>query len=179
MTAHSNPTESTRETLGQLSARFWSRAAKQTEPVGSGLGPCWEWRGSLVHNGYGRFYVAFANGRRRTLMAHRVAWMLTRGQWPDELVCHRCDNRKCVNPEHLFLGDQTDNLRDMREKGRQHYVRGARHGMARLSEQEVREIRAATVGRGGCTLSELGRRFGVKRGTVRDIRRRKIWRHVA
>ena len=179
MTACSNPTEPTRETLEQIAARFWAKAAKPSAPACAELGPCWEWKGSLVHNGYGHFYVAFATGTRRTLLAHRVAWMLSRGQWPEELVCHRCDNRRCVNPGHLFLGEQLDNLRDMREKGRQNYVRGSQHGMARLSEQEVRDIRAATVGPGGFTLTELGRRFGVKRGTVRDIRRRKIWRHVA
>lgn len=87
--------------------RFWSYVKK----VPNG---CWEWQGCLSKNGYGRFQV-----HPKTLRAHRVSYFLFNGSIPkDKIVCHTCDNTKCLNPEHLWLGSTKENIHDMINKGR-------------------------------------------------------------
>ncbi len=91
----------------RLAERFWSKVVR-----GEG---CWIWAASVDDHGYGRFGI----GRLRIEPAHRVAWMVANGPIPDGLsVLHRCDNPPCVRPDHLFLGTQRDNMRDMIAKGR-------------------------------------------------------------
>ncbi|MBU2249315.1 MAG: HNH endonuclease [Gammaproteobacteria bacterium] len=87
--------------------RFWSK-------VKIGLPEdCWEWQANLGR-GYGMFWFG-----KVPMVAHRISWMMLREPIPDEMnVLHKCDNRKCVNPNHLFIGTQSDNFRDMLEKGR-------------------------------------------------------------
>lgn len=80
---------------------------------------CWEWNGHHYPNGYASFIVGSRSTNRGSVPAHRVAWILTRGSIPeDAFVLHRCDNRGCVNPQHLFLGTHSDNMQDMLAKGR-------------------------------------------------------------
>jgi len=86
---------------------------------------CHEWRGVVKPDGYGRFYF-----RGRQEPAHRASYELFVGPVGGSYVLHRCDNRRCVNPAHLFLGSQLDNVRDMYAKGREHSTRG-------LSDDEV------------------------------------------
>lgn len=109
--------------------RFWSHVDK------NGPNGCWLWTGG--HHPFGHGHVLWKGKTRR---AHRVAWELLRGpldawrSYKDPLLCHKCDNPRCVNPDHMFIGSSKDNLQDMVCKGRS--------GMASLTPETVREIRA-------------------------------------
>jgi DNA invertase Pin-like site-specific DNA recombinase len=88
-------------------------------------------------------------------------------------VLHRCDVRHCVNPDHLFLGTQADNMADMVEKGRERHPVGIAHGRAKLTEQDVYIIRAAPGSQ-----QAIADQYGVKQTTISSIKRRRIWRHL-
>lgn len=142
--------------------RLWSRV-KKGEPD-----QCWEWQGARNRNGYGTLMV-----RRQKWLAHRLSWNIAHGTAApsDKVVCHRCDNPACVNPGHLWLGTQAENLRDMIEKGRGKYVVprnnvGARNPMSKLSDDQVREIRKLA---GSMSQREIGRLFGVGQDQISRI----------
>lgn len=130
---------------------------------------CWDWPQSTNASGYGIITVRHSH---RTL-AHRAAWEVVNGPIPDGLsVLHRCDRTICINAiNHLFLGTQADNMRDMIGKDRGN--RGERHGNSRLTDDIVRSIRAATG-----TQDAIAERFGVARSNVSIIRARITWRHI-
>lgn len=139
------------------------------------LGPseCWNWKSCINHAGYG----VFMNAAGKSRLAHREAWRLMIGHIPGGLYAlHKCDNPKCVNPSHLFLGTQKDNLRDMWDKGRARpgVSRGQDNGCALLTEQMVREILASSDS--GVSLSE---RYGVSQSAICDVRRRRTWKHIS
>jgi hypothetical protein len=113
-------------------------------------------------------------------LEHRRAWTEANGPIPDGMfVLHHCDNRACSNVEHLFLGTQTDNMRDMLAKGRGSRVgpRGEAHGHAKLTEAQVREIRDRYAAK-GVTHDRLAKDYGVSSELIGLIVRRKIWKHV-
>ena len=135
---------------------------------------CHEWQASTGTHGYGQ--VTIAGVMRRT---HRVAYEIAFGEIPEGMsVCHTCDNPKCVNPEHLFAGTQTDNMRDASVKGRIviPHPSGERHPESIVTEDDVRSMRTDN-GRGQ-SLSSLAKRHGISKSQVFRIVRRESWAHI-
>jgi len=128
---------------------------------------CWLWGAAVNVCGYGIF-----KGPNSGLV-HRFSWELHYGEIPESLnVLHRCDVPCCVNPEHLFLGTQHENILDMENKKRSRHPAGGVHGRAILTEDQVREIRAAKNSRG------LARKYGVSRHVIQYARRPGTWKTV-
>lgn len=138
--------------------------------IGNG---CWEWNKAIDTNGYGVQQLS-----RKKKNAHRVSYGLFNGPIPTGMfVLHRCDNRKCVNPSHLFLGTQSDNMADMVSKGRGKTLRGESHNNAKITESIAREIIIKS------TLREISQRkiadmFGVSQALVSSILNGKRWAHL-
>jgi hypothetical protein len=143
--------------------RFWSKVDRSAGPDA-----CWPWRQFRSPKGYGQFWADGKNVR-----SNRVALELSLGRPPGSRMeaCHRCDNPPCCNPAHLFEGSRLDNTIDCKLKGRRVNVRGAAHGQAKLTPEQVAEIRAAT----GLN-REVAARFGVSPSTISLIRRGETWR---
>jgi hypothetical protein len=132
---------------------------------------CVEWTGAKAH-GYGKITV-----KNKSYSTHRLAYLMAKGSIPKGLfVCHSCDNRACVNPEHLWLGTHTDNMRDAISKGRKLY-KGEDNPDSRLTEEQVLEIRKSYEFR-EVTQKELAKRFNVSRSTIQYILYRKGWKHI-
>lgn len=153
---------------GEQIERFWSKVDR--------TGQCWIWTAGVAGGGYGQFTV-----RRRKFCAHRLSYELACGPIPaGYFVCHRCDNRRCVNPDHLFAGTHTDNMRDCRDKGRLRIVNpfspGNRTAPTKLTESIVREVRSRT--RSGEAVRAIARDLGVHPITIRDAVKGRTWRHV-
>jgi hypothetical protein len=137
---------------------------------------CWLWSGVANNSGYGSMACPSIFGQPRTL-AHRLAWMINFGPIPmDKEVCHRCDVRICVNPEHLYLGTHRENMLDMFNKGRNLIKPGSLHPYARLSESDVLEIRRRRAS--GETGRSLALQFGVSFQHLSDIVLRKRWAYL-
>jgi hypothetical protein len=159
------------------SRRFWSKvdffgSVPAHNPV---LGACWEWRASKT-KGYGKI---LHDGI--LCYAHRVAFELRYAHKPSLLILHKCDNKKCVRPDHLYEGTCSDNTRDAYARGlidRMHAnrPRGSSHGNAKLSPADVIEIRSCARYRG--SQRDLALRFGVSASLIKQIRTGKAWRDV-
>lgn len=146
------------------------RLARRSIPVP--MSGCLLWEGYLNWDGQGRIEIIQDDGSVRETGVHRVAWELANGPIPSGMVvCHKCDIPSCLNPDHLFLGTQIENMADRNAKGRT--ARGEKAGPSKLTEGEVRAIRAAAGPR-----NIIGRRFGVSTATVRNIQIGLTWRHV-
>lgn len=151
-----------------IEIRFWP-AVQKTD------GGCWLWLGRKCPDGYGKLVH-----RRKVWGTHRISWLLHNGPIPDGMqVLHRCDVPACVNPAHLFLGTQIDNIRDMIAKGRADTsgLRGERHHLARVNEAQVRTIRSLACERR--SFASIARQLSVSEDIVRNIVHRRTWRHVA
>jgi hypothetical protein len=145
----------------QRIATFWSRVNV------AAAGECWLWKGGLFNTGYGAFRY---NGNTR--QAHRFAAEIQFGTIPRGMaVCHKCDVRACVNPEHLFLGTNSDNMADAARKGRM--ARGERVYRSRLTAEDVVAIRKSTL-----THAAIAKHYGVHGTTICHVMNRKTWRHI-
>lgn len=142
-----------------MEERFWSFVE-----VGA-LDECWNWTASK-QGGYGQIGDDMG---LRPVRAHRLSYEIHHGPIPaGMMVCHHCDNRACVNPAHLFIGTQLDNMRDMQRKGRG--PRGERHGRHRLTESQVVQIRGDARPQ-----REIADDYGITQTAVSAIKRRKSW----
>lgn len=138
---------------------------------------CWLWEGANAGNVKGQRYGVIYMGRGKRLLAHRASWMLHRGTIPDGLnILHKCDNPACVNPDHLFVGTQQENIADMKRKGRADRVGkafGEDIGSCKLTGEQVDQIRLLDASMRRCDIAEM---FGVSRGNVTMICQGKTWK---
>lgn len=149
-----------------LIERFWEKVDIRGE------NECWEWQNSRM-GGYGAIR---ANGKIR--YSHIVSWELHNGKIQKGLcVCHHCDNKICVNPNHLFLGTHQDNTDDMMKKGRSNKAKGEDVNSAKLTEKQVLKIRAK-YSTGDYTQKQLANKYSVSQVTIGHIVNRKIWKHL-
>ncbi len=157
--------------------RFWAKV------IVLGPGRCWLWTACLSGpkgNQYGMFTTG-GRKRKKLWKAHRYSWMITYGGIPNSLqVCRQCDNRLCVNPKHLFLGTQRDNMDDMSVKGRRAYGgrvanKGEDNPKAKLTNRSVQLIKNL---QGKVASRKVAQRFGVEKTAVLRIWNGLRWRHL-
>lgn len=154
----------------KMIAEFWANVAITADD-----NQCWLWTGYCMPNGYGS--KSWGN---KDEYAHRVSWIIANGDIPRGMeICHTCDVRNCVNPKHLFLGTQQDNMRDMVAKGRQVISNrsGENNGNCKLTETQVREIRHK-YSMGSVSHKELGNQYGVNKVTIGHIVTRRLWKNI-
>ena len=134
---------------------------------------CWEFHATNTVRGYGR--VTYG-GTENTGYAHRLSYQHYVGEIPDgKILRHRCDNRICINPNHLQLGTKRENSQDMVDRGRS--LKGERHHKSKLTEQDVRDIRDEYA-KGVLTQRMIGETYGVSDAQISHIVSRKGWAHV-
>jgi len=164
----------------KFKAMFWSKVDRS--------GDCWIWTAARTRHGYG---VVGSGRGKEVVYAHRLTYEWAYGPISDGMyICHRCDTPSCVNPDHLFAGTQTDNMRDAARKQRtasgersgskrhpQRLTRGEQHPSAKLTDELVRTIRRRYA-EDGVSCIALGREYGVSHTVISDIVRRLAWRHV-
>lgn len=139
-------------------ARFWAKVNKTPS--------CWLWTAGLV-NGYGTFGINYM-----TLRSNRVSYALHKGPIPKGLqVCHSCDNPACVNPDHLFLGTNHDNVLDKVKKKRQ--AKGEKSALSKLKESDILAIRKMNVRQ-----EDIAKKFNIDQSNVSYIKSGKTWKHI-
>lgn len=140
---------------------------------------CWYWIGARNDRGYG--VIGRGSRKQGIIKAHRIAYELfyfTKLE-KDKCVCHTCDNPACVNPQHLFIGTQADNVADMIAKGRNVLPpirRGNKSNLARLNDKKISQIRK--LANGGSSSRKIAKQFEVSNTTILQVVQRKSWRHV-
>lgn len=144
--------------------RFFERVEKSEN--------CWIWLGARKDSGYGNFHLGNLKYRR----AHKFSWEMHFGKVPDGLlVLHKCDNPICVKPNHLFLGNQKENMADAKKKGRNAF--GVKNGRSKLTDEIVKEIRKEYAF-GRASSRNLGQKYSVGKSTILQIIRGNTWKHI-
>lgn len=156
--------------IKSIEERFWKKVNKSRK--------CWEWTACRNERGYGQIRIG-----RRAVLAHRVSWIIHFGglsPYIDSLislcVLHKCDNPRCVNPSHLFLGTQQDNVVDKVKKGRQSSPHGEESHLSKLTEEEVNKIRE--LYKVGTSHKTIAKKFNISESNVGAIIRRETWTHI-
>jgi hypothetical protein len=152
--------------------KFWQKVDRR------GPDECWPWQGGVDEKGYGHviLYPRTTKAGRKHTRAHRYAWTLTHGEIPDGvLICHRCDNPPCCNPNHLFPGTGSDNMQDMWQKKRHSDLQGEKNGRARLTWEDVLEIRRRYAA-GGVTFQSLADERGMNKSAMHRLVRGLTWK---
>lgn len=136
-------------------------------------GGCWNWIGARVNK---RWPYGILRSEKKTILAHRLSWETHNEQSIPEglVVCHRCDNPRCVNPDHLFLGTRMENTKDRQSKGRG--VKGENTRHAKLTEENVKQIRKLSVE--GTPGTKLAVAFGVSINSIYVIVNKTAWKHI-
>ncbi len=130
---------------------------------------CWEWKGALRGKGYGCFKV---DGKNK--IASRVSYELYKNSIsPSKLVCHSCNNPKCVNPDHLYLGSYQDNTKQAVEQGRQFVAKGELNGSCKLTEAEILAIKSDTRSQ-----RKIAKEYNCSQLHVSRIKRNLVWRYL-
>jgi hypothetical protein len=154
--------------------RFWAKV-NRNGPIHPMYGQCWEWIGRTLKRKDGSISYGYLDGYG---YAHRCSWHIRFGSIPSKMkILHKCDNPTCVNPNHLFLGTQADNIRDMVSKRRSRGPSGEKCSLAKLSDEEVAKIRAL-YDSGEYTALDLATYYGVARCTISRAIAGITWSHV-
>lgn len=154
------------QVLPSVECKFWSLVEKSDG--------CWNWNGNFSTWGYGRLWA-----QGISMPVHRLSYFLENGTIPEGLlVCHRCDNKKCVRPSHLFLGTHNDNSDDKIKKGRAVYAKGEQKGNHKLTNLKVVEMRQL-YSFGGITQREIAKLFKVSKSTSGTVLKGTSWKHVS
>lgn len=146
--------------------KFWLLVDKKSNDE------CWNWLGGISDNGYGAIDI---DGK--TISTHRFSYSISKGKIPEGLkVLHSCDNRGCVNPNHLFVGTAKDNTQDMISKGRLNPPIGERCGNAKVTKSQVLEIRE--LWKSGMKQKNIAPIYGLANAYISTIVNRKVWKHI-
>lgn len=136
---------------------------------------CWLWlKYTKKRNRHSYGYTFFMGNK---MYAHRASFVIFKSEIPEKMmVCHKCDNPSCINPDHLFLGTQKQNIRDMVKKNRGPDRRGSKHPNVKLTEDKILEIRRLSLS--GLKNIRIAERFNLDPARISGIIRRVVWKHV-